>query len=555
MQLFLLFPLLLASNVNKMVAFYESLKHASLEMSKKPLPAEEVHSIENVAQNESASLEPLRQDVFEKITELPSSPETMSHQADKSVSFEKPVFVAHRKEPLIIDKEILSVSAKDQESIATDVAKVHESADFEEESLEWLDAYCRAFENGELQEFMDRNEDGHVKEALLFFFMRGSEDDLPLMKKKLEKEKKETSVLDVLQGTKVVFFEYNHPDKDIQEFYESFLISEISNRLIDDLKSAKSFAEFQKCAFEMNRNANNFKLFMDSLSLSEYMQWIHGKIAITEAALFFNLISVEKAVLLVGTSEDDGPYLDLARIAINTLGDALIYAHNDISEVLQFEAFRNIPILSELLKKEGSYVEHTYHYMVLLFAELFKKTPDEFKKERFRNICCIHLSALLSNQEDKVKALKGRQLLFESVPTGESAVFYAQVTTPIKGHAMLVKVEPKIKDIERVYDIRIFNTGNGSNIFHLAESGYEEGHEQRRAIYVDFKDVTLKGLKDSDWFTVYTSEIEIDSIIEKLYKSTGVEPDKTPIPSDLYQRVQLSGTCVSSVMFAYLRTQ
>ena len=461
----------------------------------------------------------------------------------------EPTYIKAEEDPFWTDE--------DEEPSPIDEAAFRDFFSLNPETQEWLDSFCSALQEDKLDEFSEQNQDWHVGAAFFCFLEHGKESHILYFKAKLLEKGADSSIPDNLLELRKALQGCVFEDASMAKLYRLTLKLHISEHLLNKMQSAENYDEASAYLLDTLRKFKTFKSIMDLLKLSGAKLEKHGATAMIDTALLLDLVCINSAIYSLESPDLKVQSLSLARMTINTLGDSFLYAHKSVFTVLnEIDILRNSPMLKDLSMLEGSFEGETYLYLVLQIAKLSRTNQTAFMAERFRDICSIHLTSLLANQVDREDALKARKMLFESIPNDKTAVFYARSSTSVlnDAHAMLVRVEPREdEDTGRVYDIRLYNTGAGVK-YHQAEAGYELGEEQRRAIYVDFKGVKDEGLRAVKWFTIHSTGTDHGPNFVTLYTSTGVEPELTEIPEDHYQRVQQSGTCVSSVFFAYLRS-
>lgn len=300
------------------------------------------------------------------------------------------------------------------------------------------------------------------------------------------------------------------------------------------------------------------------LKKNEYEYALFGRTTLVVASLFFDLISTEDSLDLLPSIEKEKRYFNATNIYFNTLGDEFIYSHKNIMRTIG-EAHTSLhsPSLSDILMTEGSLATESYLFMTLLVAKLIKENGrDVFLIKRFRDLCSIYLTALIFYVPDEpLKSLDFRRKFFEKIPLNKRVTTYAGLKSSLAGkesHAMLASVTPReIGDdgqVERRYGIRIYNTGDGSE-FHAVKSGYEGGNQQIRASYQDYDLVDSDELEYLHYFanSAATATDQRDAI-DSLYKTMEQYRSEKEVPFEFYDKIQQSGTCVSSVVSAFLRS-
>ena len=554
---FSLLPKLLASQVDDSIKLSESLQSPpSDELIASPFSVKESDAFEQEDQVPPTIIE--TQKVGEKQAILPKH---LAHESALITSsiVEKP-HVAVTKLPLAKPKDQRDPFDTDKEEESFRVKKVTaiEPAIFKFRNEKWANQLSSALKEDKLKEFLDENSDWHVNEALSCFLLYGNESQLELLKSKLKANEMKESLINTFSDLFIALRGFKYSScTNIENYFHLKLFERIVEHLYSKFSTASTLSSLEEHMQATQKNFSKFKTIMN-VKLNADHCGIHGEILTLEVALFFDLISLSSAIMMVDRPESKGPSLHFASIVVNSLGDTFLYTHHSVLDALkEEETLKHVPLLKDMFKQEGSVDEATYHYMILLLAEIYRRKPSEFLARSFQDLCNIHLTAILGNLKDRTEALEARKLLFESIPIGGAATFYAKYIISRSGHAMLIRVEPNnLSFTDRTYNIRLYNTGGGS-LNHPSEKEYGKDNEARRAIYVDFRGVSTAGLHKSEWFIPSSDKKGLlgqIQVFKKLYKEHGVDIDKTHLPKDHYQRVQQSGTCACTVLFAYLRS-
>ena len=303
-------------------------------------------------------------------------------------------------------------------------------------------------------------------------------------------------------------------------------------------------------------------------STSKFIKKGHFLVFQIMMAMHFKWISDEQALNLYNKIAEhvESDYPIEFKFFTNMFGDNLIKMVKDASDPvhmgLNYEIYGQSWFTDMLTNTEGTYPENVN---LKILHQLTKKCRTSKKSLSGTAITCSkndfkfwkHFATLFMTSYILTKVgsdLTFRLKIFEKIylQIDKEAVFYAGYMLENVGHAMLAHVFRKGDD---KFLVRLYNTNESSYSPFKIEGGTQRDHTDAFYRPFEVREMTLEQLRASHFFyTWYTDWTDGSKHTMTLYPAKRVLKEDVPDNAWYYSRLQLSGTCVASSIWAWLRS-
>ena len=294
-------------------------------------------------------------------------------------------------------------------------------------------------------------------------------------------------------------------------------------------------------------------------------------------AMHMQLISDVDAMNLLGitlVSDQQDKLILSPKIIANMFGDSLMAMEKNISKLpktkeeivlstvndetprLEVEGFSQEPWQPMYLNSlEGTGAVHFAIFIIKsinleCLAKESKAGCSAEERRIWRNLGTYALSSAIRFNVKRENVHEIIELLYKE--TRGEALFVASIQSKSEGHELLVHVK---SDDGQYFDVRLYNTGFGRpNVMkksgdkdRAADDAFFKTFERR---YMD-----LEGLRSYDHFIVSDkSEDDFAKITKRIYPEDRVYDEAVDRNPYHYSRQQRAGTCVATVLWAWLRS-